>query len=384
MEIKLKKLLLMVMWLYTSAGWAQIPPSDPSYSLMLYDTFDTLVTSDRWLVLNDDNWSGGGVCFTNRSNNVSITSGTLELKLQHESPAYTCTPCKEGDGITPKTTYTATSGHIDLKSKYYFKYGYMEARIKLPYIPNSRLWPAFWTKIGYGLPPPYHSVDEIDIFEEVQIITGGGDYQDDQMIGAGIFLSYGYSNNGTTNTVCASASAVKDYTQAAIPYSYTTGATGYHIYAAEWSPASITWYFDGIPIRKYNNPSASYTYAAPPEGCNYNGGGIHDLVMLILDLSYQGDASISFPQTMYVDYLKVYQLKPDCSTNINVTSGNYSFTGYDSKVKGYINIGGSGVTTSWPASPAMSLKADQYIQLGEGFATPSGGDIYIDVPGCPQ
>lgn len=367
-------------------AWAQIPPNDPSWgSAIISDNFSgSSINTNIWNVYNDYDHNGEKQCY--RTNNVSVSNGKLVLNLKNET--YTCTPCTTGNSFQ---NHSYTSGGVELKrldqnsDPLYFKYGYIEASVNIPYVADSRLWPAFWTAIGTNLDSTpysvnlYSSVNEIDIFEELQITNPTPPnevYQDDKILGAGIFLSYGKDNCGCSPTPCPTP-AVIDYVQANLPSSY---AGNYHTYAVEWSPKIITWYFDGNAIRRYNNP-AKLTYDG--DACNYNDGGIHDFTKIIFNLAYQGSAQ-TIDQSMYIDSVKVYQLQTDCNTNIDATSFDFTSPTYDNKVKGYIKIGGTGGSTTFPANPTISLRADQYVELNEGFSTPSNSTIYIDVPGCPN
>jgi beta-glucanase (GH16 family) len=358
--IQFKKLWLMIIFFSSFFAKAQIPPSDPSYTLFLQDDFNgTTLDSTKWEKMNNTTYGGGNACF--RPQNVAVNNGTLELTVKSET--YTI----------PSTTltYNYTSGFVRLNAyepnsnNKLFKYGYIEVRANMPYLKDSYLWPSLWTKSGEGM-LDHWSEGEFELTEQFECTycqcscpVGDCQYQDSMQLGTGIFYEYGNCSN-------------VDYVQSPIP---TKFGNSWHTYAVDWSPDRLVWYYDGALIRILKNRPC----AGKKENPSYNGGGIHDSVSLLLRMGYNG-SGVGLPQKMYVDYVKIYQLKQDCSTD--VISSSYNFTGYDNKVKDIIDIGGSGGSTTWPSNPVISLKAKQYVLLDEGFSTPANSDIFIDVPGC--
>ena len=101
-----------------------------------------LVWSDEFngTALNTDNWTydlgnGGSNAgwgnnekeyYTNRTDNVYVSDGTLKITALEQK----------------FNRYNYTSGRIKTAGKQTFKYGRMEARIKLPSL--NGVWPAFW------------------------------------------------------------------------------------------------------------------------------------------------------------------------------------------------------------------------------------------------
>ena len=164
-------------------------------------------------------------------------------------------------------------GHFD------FTYGRAEARIKLPY--GQGIWPAFWMLAADYGEVNWPDCGEVDIMEnkgkEPGINHGtvhGPGYSDAQSIGN----SYLLANN----------KAFKD---------------DFHSFAVEWEPNVIRWYVD-------NNLYFTMTPDKIPAGKRW----VFDHPFyLILNIAVGGgfpgypDQTSIFPQTMLVDYVRVYQ-----------------------------------------------------------------------------
>jgi beta-glucanase (GH16 family) len=136
-----------------------------------------------------------------------------------------------------------------------FTYGYMEARIWLPGSGSIADWPAFW---AHGF-----SSDESD--GEIDVLEGiGGD---------------------AVAHFCNSAGCVGPLTGTG------TFTGGWHTFADDWEPGSVTYYYDGTEIWS----DTSGITSAP--------------MYLVLDLAVSSTISppISVPVTMQVAYVRVWQ-----------------------------------------------------------------------------
>ncbi len=106
----------------------------------------------------------GGIAYASFADNYEFTGNTVKLiakqmqtPMQLKCIEYFSDNTILGDGKPNKRLHKYSVG--ELQSNYNYKYGYYEARIKLPLIEN--VWPAFWL---------FHGSTEIDIFE---MIRGG-------------------------------------------------------------------------------------------------------------------------------------------------------------------------------------------------------------------
>ena len=207
---------------------------------------------------NNDGWGNAELqSYTNRAENIVIADGKLKI-----------TAIKNGNAFT--------SARIKTQGLFEQGYGRIEASIKLPYGPG--IWPAFWM-IGNDVNTKgWPQCGEIDIMEgrgqEPNIIHGtvhGPGYS----AGAAITASYGLQN--------------------------ARFDTDYHLFAVEWTENCIDFYVDDV----------LYSRITPEK---VTGNWVYDHpFFIILNVAVGGNyvgwptTSTPFPQTMYVDYVKVYK-----------------------------------------------------------------------------
>jgi beta-glucanase (GH16 family) len=171
------------------------------------------------------------------------------------------------------------SGRVYAKVNTGWKYGYFEARIKLP--KGKGTWPAFWmmpANNDYSA-NPWPGCGEIDIMEEVGV--------DANNISSTIHCSK-YNNS---NTAIEHASKLVD-----------TAESEYHVYACEWTSDFISFMIDGVQILKYSNQGTKEAWPFNTEFypiLNLAWGGAWG--------GYKGVDETALPTTMKVDYIRVFQ-----------------------------------------------------------------------------
>jgi beta-glucanase (GH16 family) len=164
-----------------------------------------------------------------------------------------------------------TSASLTTDGKHSWKYGKIEARIKIPV--GQGIWPAFWL-LGQNI----HEVGwpkcgEVDIMEHINLEP---------------------KNFGTLHW----ENKVKVSSGGTIPCDFTK----FHTYALEWDESAINWFLDGkkyweVPIKDSINSTEEF----------------HKPQYLILNLAIGGawpgnpDTTTAFPDTMFVDYVRVYK-----------------------------------------------------------------------------
>lgn len=217
------------------------------------------------------------------------------------------------------------------------KFGYFEIRCKLPSNPGAHT--AFWLQ-GADADPldPYY--EEIDIFEHSWAL---GDPKASWLVlpnpkpteAGDPFL---YSTAILQNLI---GDTLDPYTDGyGIKYpriDYGPGVTGWHTYACEWMPDYVYWYLDGHLVNSYFDkkhiPQHPLTLKTS-----------YAIDVYATDPVYSSDSIVighvpdwMGSDTMYVDYIKVYQLKCDCNTDELITCQN-ELNGYQYSVKNSVSI----------------------------------------------
>lgn len=172
-----------------------------------------------------------------------------------------------------------TSARLLTHGKFDFTYGRVEARIKIPF--GQGIWPAFWM-LGNDIPVAgWPDCGEIDIMENIG--------REPAMVHGTVHGPGFYGADGLSS-----------------PFSLPDEAAfsdDFHLYAVEWEADEIRWYVDETiygTVRK----------SQFPETCRW----VFDHpFFLILNIAVGGgwpgypDTTTTFPQTMLVDYVRVYQ-----------------------------------------------------------------------------
>jgi beta-glucanase (GH16 family) len=250
------------------------PQPRPGWTLVWSDEFSTPDGSSpdpqKWTYdLGGKGWGNHELeSYTNRPENAHIEKGNLVITAQKET--YTA-----ADGITRDYT----SARLKTQGLFTQTYGRIEARIKIP--GGQGMWPAFWM-LGEDIPTVgWPKCGEIDIMEN---------------IGKEPATIHG-SLHGPSTTADTS-----DLTSTFTLPAGQNFADDFHIYAVEWSPDTARFYVDA-------NLYATFRSSDWPAG----GKWVFDHpFFIILNLAIGGDwpgspdASTKFPQSMLVDYVRVY------------------------------------------------------------------------------
>jgi len=233
-----------------------IAPDKTNYRLVWADEFNSnSIDTGYW---NFE--KGGGIWGNNEQEyyqaaNAGITNGNLLILAK-----------KEG-----KQNFAYTSARMTTKGKKEFKYGKIEARIKMP--AGQGLWPAFWM-LGANIDAVDWPVcGEIDIMEHINI---------DSLIHGTLH----WNNNGHVSFGGSVVSTPADY----------------HVYAVEWNAGSIKWLVDGIVYKTASMATDIKGNAA-----------FQKPFFILLNLAVGGDwpgqtvDNSKFPASMFIDYVRVYQ-----------------------------------------------------------------------------
>lgn len=244
------------------------------WKLIWQDEFDgpdgSRINTNKWSFnVGGHGWGNNELeYYTDRPDNAFQAQGSLVIKALKEH--YT-----GSDNVSREYT----SARLITQKTFTATYGRFEARIKLP--RGQGIWPAFWLlgsdidKVGWP------KCGEIDIMEYIgkEPFTIYGTLHGPGYSGAGgLSSSYSLPNKQ--------------------PF-----ADDFHTFAVEWEPNILRFYCDGV-LYKTRTP------ADLPSGVTwvYN----HPFFILInvaVGGNWPGppDATTTFPQSMLVDYVRVYQ-----------------------------------------------------------------------------
>ena len=352
--MKVTRIILVIIGylLITNNSIAQTPATDPHWKLKWQDDFNSF-DSNRWtkadtaihgdepqLYLKNQVWTSNG--------NLVIEVNNTKVKCPNPAPeTWPCSKCISGKQYNYRSGWIQTTKQADN-----IQFGYIEARIKLPFRrENNKSWgffPAFWTFIGDvdgPLPVPQTNKAEIDIFEMF-----GGEYKEPNTVNTCIHRWDGSSDDHSYNS--------RSHVLQNFDY------RDWHTYALEWNANRMIFYVDGKAIRTL---------------CNHR---IIDPVLIILNLAIQGQSkyypptSPAFKEYMYVDYVRTYQLKCDKTTVVNDI---LNFNNYTYAVKKSITLSNA---TTIPSGSNITLRANDFIQLNPGFEVQTGRELYLDCSPC--
>jgi beta-glucanase (GH16 family) len=228
------------------------------------------VDASKWVAeTGGDGWGNKELeYYTARTKNAYTQDGNLVIKASREK--YT-----GADGVARDFT----SARLKTQGKFSQAYGRFEARIKIP--RGEGMWPAFWMlgddigKVGWP------ACGEIDIMENIG--------KEPATVHGSI---HGPGYIGTVGLEAA--------------YKLPAGqqfADDFHVFAAEWDPDVIRLYVDdhlySTRPRAALNPGWKWPFDHP--------------FFLLLNVAVGGDwpgnpdAAMVFPQSMLVDYVRVYR-----------------------------------------------------------------------------
>lgn len=215
---------------------------------------------------NGDGWGNQELqYYTDRPDNVRVENGFMLITAREES--------FEGSSYT--------SARLITKDKFEQQFGRFEARIRLPF--GQGIWPAFWM-LGADIDEnPWPAAGEIDIME----------YRgQDPSILIGSVHGPGYNGGNAIS---------KEFTLENDRFD-----TGFHVFGIEWGPDFVNFYVDDVLYNQITREDVN-------EETNGEGVWVFDKPFFILmNLAVGGtfvgspNAETQFPQTMVVDYVRVY------------------------------------------------------------------------------
>ncbi|WP_158889164.1 glycoside hydrolase family 16 protein [Amycolatopsis anabasis] len=258
-----------------SSGLAAAAPAaaPPAAAATFTDDFTgpagAAVDGGKWQLETGDNVNNHErQYYTNGTGNAALDGqGNLVITARKENPAnYQCW----------YGTCQYTSARLNTSGRFTGQYGHVEARIKMS--AGQGMWPAFWMLGndigGVGWP----ACGEIDIMENVGF---------EPSTVHGTIHGPGYSGSGGIGAA----------------YSLPNGqrfADGFHTFAIDWAPDSISWSVDGTVYQRRT-----------PADLAGKQWVFNKQFFLILNLAVGGywpgdpDGNTPFPNTLVIDYVRV-------------------------------------------------------------------------------
>ncbi|MGH3729582.1 MAG: lectin [Micromonosporaceae bacterium] len=195
-------------------------------------------------------------------------NGNMVITARKENPAgYQC----------HYGTCEYTSARLLTAGKFDQAYGRFEARLKVPY--GQGIWPAFWMLGNDIATNPWPNSGEIDIMENIG--------REPSTV-HGTIHGPGYSGAGGIGGAYTLPNGQKF-------------SDGFHTFTVDWAPDSITWYIDGNQFLRKT-----------PADLGGNRWVFDHPFFMLLNVAVGGywpgypDGSTVFPQTMTIDYVRVY------------------------------------------------------------------------------
>jgi beta-glucanase (GH16 family) len=250
------------------------PASSQTWNLIWSEEFniDGPVDTARWHFETGAGANGWGnnelQYYTDLPENAYIRDGNLEVTVRRQDTA--------GKSFT---SARMTTGY----GRFSFQYGKVEARIKV--LKGKGMWPAFWMMGESIAQTPWPGCGEIDIME---VMSRGGALDDNIVLSTAHWLHD--ANNTHAQYGLSDTSAV--------PL-----ADSFHVYSITWDPRYIRSFIDGRQFWEIDITPSDLSEFHQPFYLLMNAavGGTP------LGISNPGEVTATLPQTMMVDYIRVYQ-----------------------------------------------------------------------------
>lgn len=279
-------LLLSILSLFACNSDKDVSPDEKGYegySLIWSDEFDANISDSNWTFETGDGTDFG----------LPPGWGNNELQIYTSSiNNVTIRPDDQGNSVLAitarKNGSDYSSAKLTTQDLFEVRFGRVEARIKVP--KGKGIWPAFWM-LGSNRPEvDWPGCGEIDIME---------------VIG---------SDPSTLHTTVHYTNSENKWRNNGSGYTHEESLSNdYHVYGLDWTGESMTFLFDGEAV--YNvvieNDMKEFLRS----------------FYLILNVAVGGnwpgdpDESTEFPQTMFVDWVRVYQndnLNPSSPPVLNI------------------------------------------------------------------
>ncbi|MCL6266314.1 glycoside hydrolase family 16 protein [Flagellimonas myxillae] len=266
--VQVPMLLILLLFAMTACETEETQTVTTLTKLVMSDEFDTegAPNPSLWNYNigrgpNGDGWGNQELQFyTDRTENVKVDNGFLLITAREES--------FEGASYT--------SARLTTQGLFEQAYGRFEARIRLPY--GKGIWPAFWLLGNDCDQNIWPQCGEIDVMEYLG---------DSPTVVFGSVHGPGYS---------AGEAETKEYELTGDRFD-----TGFHVFGIEWSPEYINYYVDGDLYNQITpeDVAGEWVFDHP----------FYIILNVAVGGTFPGSPNdeTTFPQTMLVDYVRVYE-----------------------------------------------------------------------------
>jgi len=254
-------------------GWVgKRPPAPGEWTQTFDEEFDgTTIDMSKWNISGENFWDTQRTHFT--KDNVIPGDGVVKLRYE-KKPGY-----QNDDPAKQKTDYA--TGYLDTYGKWTQRYGYFEARMKLPKAPG--MWPAFWLMPDRGVAegPQWKRADtarggmEFDIME---YLSRWGPYRYNIAMH---WDGYG-AEHQSTGTQGIYFAPDKD---------------GFITSGLLWTPGSAIYYLNGKEVARWESPRISDVTS--------------DIMFTAVSGGWDNDDvdDAKLPADFVIDYVRVWQRK---------------------------------------------------------------------------
>lgn len=263
----LTKALLTFSVIGTVFAFSNTVKAADNYELVWSDEFNgNYLDTNTWnYEIGTGSWGWGNneqQYYTDR--NIKVSNGTMKITAKRE----------DYGGMK------YTSSRITTKNKKNFKYGKIEARIKMPKFKG--VWPAFWMLGANQDSVGWPKCGEIDIVEAIN---------DENLVYGTL---HWFNDPGNNNADSGSSVAVADRTE-------------YYVYGVEWTADKLRWYVDGKVYRTMDVSNDSFSE-------------VRKEYFVIFNMAIGGQwpgyniDETAFPATMEVDWVRAYKKVEETTT----------------------------------------------------------------------
>jgi beta-glucanase (GH16 family) len=282
---------------------------------------------DKWNIEtgygpNNDGWGNNeSQLYTNSSDNIRVENGSLVITAR----------CN--DGVCGVRDGSVTSARITTKDNFEFRYGKVEARIKVP--AGRSAWPAFWM-LGSSFPETaWPASGEIDIME--------------------VFQGTGESINTTHSTLHWQDDSTGNHTYQGEKHTLDAPLSDdFHTWTLEWDETRINAKIDDISYYTKTLDSSSMREFLKS-------------YFLILNVAVNGnlggepEAIITTPQEMLVDWVRVYQKSVPTSASLGDSTGGSTLAYSEIVTSG--QQGGNTVVVNTQSQDVEPLEDDDVVKM---------------------